>query len=80
MIIKWFAKLLPYFIVEKALFRTTADRATISFTNGSDYSVNVGDVEAGVWIVKSSRTELIQSRKKLELLIEQIDNRLEGLE
>ena len=80
MTLKWIAKLLPYFIVEKAFVRTTADSATLSFTNGSDYAVNVWEVEAGVWVVKSSRSELLESRKKLESLIERIDNKLEELE
>ena len=34
----------------------------------------------GVWIVKSSKAELLHSRRKLESLIQQIDDRIEELE
>ncbi len=42
--------------------------------------VDVYEVDAGVWIVKSSKVELMRSRKKLERLIAQIDDRLENVE
>ena len=80
MTLRTLAKLLPYFIIEKVFLRTNPDHATLAFTKDHTYVVDVWDVDAGVWIVKSSKVELMRSRRKLESLIEQIDNRLEGLE
>ena len=80
MTIKWFARLLPYFIIEKVFVGINPDHATLSFTKDHVYAVDVFEVDAGVWIVKSSRVELMRKRKKLESLIGQIDDRLEGLE
>lgn len=80
MSIKKLAKLLPYFIVEKVFVGTNPDHATLAFTKDHVYAVDVWEVEAGTWIVRSSKVELMRNRKKLESLIDQIDDRLEGLE
>jgi len=80
MAIKALAKLLPYFIIEKAFVGINPDHAILRFKKDQEYVVNVYEVDAGVWIVKSSKVELMRSRKKLESLIGQIDDRLEGLE
>ena len=80
MTIKKLAKLLPFFIIEKVLCKFNPDHATLRFGKDHEYVVDVYEVDAGVWIVKSSKVELMRSRKKLESLIDQIDNRLEGLE
>ena len=42
MTLKWFAKLLPYFIIEKVLVKFNPDRATLSFTKDHVYTVDVG--------------------------------------
>ena len=78
MTIMLLAKLLPYFIIEKAFMKFNPDRATLSFTKDHVFTVDVWEVDAGVWIVKSSEVELRRSRKKLEALIGQIDDRLEA--
>lgn len=80
MTLKWFAKLLPYFIIEKVFVKLNPDHATMSFTKDHVYPVDVWEVDAGVWIVKSSKVELMRSRKKLEALIGQIDKRLDEVE
>lgn len=80
MTIKKLAKLLPFFIIEKVFVGINPDHATLTFTKDHSYSVDVHEVDAGVWIVKSSKVELLRSRKKLESLIGQIDDRLDGLE
>jgi len=79
MVIKKLAKLLPYFIIEKVFVGTNPDTATLALSKDHVYSVNVYEVDAGVWIVKSSEVELKRARKKLERLIGQIDERLEGM-
>ena len=79
MVIQWFAKLLPYFIIEKVFVGFNPDHATLQFGKDHEgYVVDVYEVDTGVWIVKSSKVELMRSRKKLERLIAQIDDRLEG--
>ena len=79
--IKWFARLLPYFIVEKLSTGVNPDHATLQFGKDHEgYVVDVYEVGAGVWIVKSSKAELMRSRKKLERLIRQIDDRIEDAE
>lgn len=78
MTLKWFARLLPYFIVEKICIGVNPDRATLQFGKDHEgYMVDVYEVDAGTWIVKSSKAELMRSRKKLERLIMQIDDRIE---
>jgi hypothetical protein len=79
--IKWFARLLPYFIIEKLSTSVNPDHATLQFRKDHEgYVVDVYEVDAGVWIVKSSKAELMRSRKKLERLIRQIDDRMEDAE
>ena len=80
MTIKLLAKLLPYFIIEKVVVKFNPDHATLSFTKDHVFTVDVWEIDDGVWIVKSSKVELMRSRKKLKSLIDQIDDRLEGFE
>ena len=75
---KKLAKLLPYFIVEKAILKYGADTATLKLRSGHEYSVNIYETASGTWIVKSNRLELLCARRKLESLIGDIDERLES--
>lgn len=49
----------------------------MTYSEEHTYVVDVWEIDAGTWIVKSSEVELLRSRKKLEALIGQIDERLE---
>ena len=72
----WVARLFPYFIVEKAGFGTTSVHASLRFSEDVGDSVDVYEIDAGVWVVKSSRAELLHTRAKLNRLIAGIDARL----
>lgn len=75
--IRLFAKLLPYFIIEKVFIKYGPSHATLTTSKDHVYAVDIYEIDAGVWIVKSSKVELLRSRKKLESLIASIDGRLE---
>lgn len=79
MSLKWVARLLPFFIVEKVCVGVNPDHATLRFGEDAGYSVNVYEIDAGVWVVKSSRAELLHTRAKLNRRIGRIDARLENV-
>lgn len=77
MTIKKLAKLLPYFIIEKTFTKFNPDHATLSTSKDHVYAVDIYEIDAGVWIVKSSEVELLRKKRKLESLIREIDEKLE---
>ena len=59
--------------------RYNPDRAILRFNENNQIGVEVFEVEPGVWIVRSTRTELLRKRAHLENLIDYIDDRLAEL-
>jgi len=74
--IRWFVKLFPYLLIKKILMRYNPDRAILRFNENHQIGVEVFEVEPGVWIVRSTRAELLRKRAHLENLIDYIDDRL----
>jgi len=74
--IRWFVKLFPYLLIKKILMRYNSDRAILRFNENHQIGVEVFEVEPGVWIVRSTRAELLRKRAHLENLIDYIDDRL----
>lgn len=77
--IRWFVKLFPYLLIKKIFMRYNPDRAILWFNKNNQIGVEIFEVEPGIWIVRSIRTELLRKRAHLENLIEYIDNRLAEL-
>jgi len=77
--IRWFVKLFPYFIVKKLCLGYNPDHAILRFNEHNQLDVDCFEVEPGIWIVKSARSELLRRKAQLENLISRIDDRLESI-
>lgn len=78
MTIRWFVKVLPYFIIEKLILRFNYDfRATLYLTDKHSIPVTTWAISPGVWIVKSQKVVLERNRAKLESKIADINAELD---
>ena len=76
---KWYYKYLPYYLLERKL-QAVEDFQTVKYIQDKEISVNLLEIQKGVWIAANKKYFLESKKQYLEEKLKEINEELEGLQ